>query len=204
MKKHVSLPTLLKRRREWKRKRRTVVFTNGCFDILHPGHVRLLSKARACGDALIVGLNSDASVRRLKGRGRPIQDAAARAEILSALEAVDAVVLFGEETPAELLSNLRTRAAKQISLTGESEQRPWDRRLPWLAALWVGGVSAFLAWFVFDGLPHIDDSVAYLFQAKYFSYLFRYRLDLKFLGTLPLGKPTDLFPVIRCCLHVEW
>ena len=78
---------------------RTVVFTNGVFDILHPGHVRYLQDARALGDLLIVGLNADASVRRNKGPDRPINSEAERAEILAALACVDAVVLFEEDTP---------------------------------------------------------------------------------------------------------
>ncbi|MFX6794016.1 adenylyltransferase/cytidyltransferase family protein, partial [Acinetobacter baumannii] len=73
-----------------------VGFTNGCFDILHPGHVKVLAAARAACDRLVVGLNSDASVRRLKGEDRPVQNERARAEVLAALEAVDAVTIFGE------------------------------------------------------------------------------------------------------------
>jgi rfaE bifunctional protein nucleotidyltransferase chain/domain len=76
-------------------------FTNGCFDILHPGHVKVLTAARGACDRLIVGLNSDASVKRLKGEGRPVQDERARAEVLAALEAVDLVVIFEEDTPIE-------------------------------------------------------------------------------------------------------
>jgi rfaE bifunctional protein nucleotidyltransferase chain/domain len=82
---------------------RRVVFTNGVFDILHPGHVRYLQQARALGDALIVGLNADASVRRNKGAGRPINSENERGEILAALECVDAVVVFGEDTPARII-----------------------------------------------------------------------------------------------------
>jgi rfaE bifunctional protein nucleotidyltransferase chain/domain len=82
---------------------RRVVFTNGVFDILHPGHLRYLQEARALGDALIVGLNSDASVRRNKGPERPINRQEERAEILEALECIDAVVIFDEETPAEII-----------------------------------------------------------------------------------------------------
>ncbi len=85
----------------------TVVFTNGCFDLLHPGHVRLLRQAADLGDYLVVGLNSDASVRRLKGPSRPINPAEARTEILSALESVDAVSIFDEDTPIELISAIR-------------------------------------------------------------------------------------------------
>ncbi len=85
----------------------TVVFTNGCFDLLHPGHVRLLREAANLGDYLVVGLNSDASVRRLKGSNRPINPAEARAEVLSALKAVDAVTIFDADTPLELITALR-------------------------------------------------------------------------------------------------
>jgi rfaE bifunctional protein nucleotidyltransferase chain/domain len=82
---------------------RTVVFTNGVFDILHPGHLRYLQQARALGDALIIGLNADASVRRNKGPARPVNPEAERAEILEALACVDAVVVFEEDTPAEII-----------------------------------------------------------------------------------------------------
>jgi D-beta-D-heptose 7-phosphate kinase/D-beta-D-heptose 1-phosphate adenosyltransferase len=81
----------------------TVVFTNGVFDLLHPGHVRYLQQARSLGDALIVGLNSDESVRRNKGPERPITPQSERAELLAALDCVDAVVVFPEETPAGII-----------------------------------------------------------------------------------------------------
>ncbi|HET9262251.1 MAG TPA: D-glycero-beta-D-manno-heptose 1-phosphate adenylyltransferase [Vicinamibacterales bacterium] len=81
----------------------TVVFTNGVFDLLHPGHVRYLRRARSLGDTLIVGLNSDASVRRNKGIGRPINSEAERGEVIAALADVDAVVVFDEDTPAEII-----------------------------------------------------------------------------------------------------
>jgi D-beta-D-heptose 7-phosphate kinase/D-beta-D-heptose 1-phosphate adenosyltransferase len=84
-----------------------VVFTNGCFDLLHPGHVRLLREAAALGDFLVVGLNSDASVRRLKGPSRPLNPAEARAEVLSALEAVGAVTIFDQDTPLDLIAAIR-------------------------------------------------------------------------------------------------
>jgi rfaE bifunctional protein nucleotidyltransferase chain/domain len=84
-----------------------VVFTNGCFDLLHAGHVVLLEKARALGDCLVVGLNSDASVRRLKGRGRPLAPLADRLKVLAALESVDYVTVFGEDTPVALIRKLR-------------------------------------------------------------------------------------------------
>ena len=83
---------------------RTLVFTNGVFDLLHPGHVRYLQRARGLGDALIVGVNSDRSVRANKGEGRPIVPAAERAEVLSALACVDAVAIFDEDTPHELIA----------------------------------------------------------------------------------------------------
>ena len=82
-------------------------FTNGCFDLLHPGHVRYLEDARALGDFLVVGLNSDTSVARLKGVGRPLQDEAARASVLLGLRSVDAVVRFDEDTPLELIKALQ-------------------------------------------------------------------------------------------------
>ncbi len=83
-----------------------VVFTNGCFDLLHVGHVRYLEKARALGDLLVVGLNSDSSVRGLKGEGRPVVPETERAEVLSALECVDFVTIFSGPTPAELIEEL--------------------------------------------------------------------------------------------------
>jgi D-beta-D-heptose 7-phosphate kinase/D-beta-D-heptose 1-phosphate adenosyltransferase len=89
-----------------KRNGRRIVFTNGCFDLLHPGHIGSLEQARALGDALIVGLNSDASVRQLKGAGRPLLPERERAEILAALECVDAVVIFDELTPREIIARL--------------------------------------------------------------------------------------------------
>lgn len=84
-----------------------IVFTNGCFDILHAGHVRYLAQARALGDCLILGLNTDASVRRLKGEHRPINSEADRAEIVGGLRSVDYVVLFGEPTAEDLVRRVR-------------------------------------------------------------------------------------------------
>ena len=91
----------------WRTQGLRIGFTNGCFDILHPGHVKVLTAARAACDRLIVGLNSDASVVRLKGEGRPIQDERARAEVLAALEAVDLVVIFAEDTPIALIERIK-------------------------------------------------------------------------------------------------
>ena len=92
---------------EWRKQGLRVGFTNGCFDILHPGHVKVLTAARGACDRLVVGLNSDASVRRLKGEGRPVQDERARAEVLAALEAVDLVVIFEEDTPIKLIARVK-------------------------------------------------------------------------------------------------
>ena len=89
-----------------KRNARRVVFTNGCFDLLHPGHIRTLEQARELGDVLIVGLNSDRGVRQWKGEGRPVLPERERAEILAALECVDAVVIFDEPTPREVIARL--------------------------------------------------------------------------------------------------
>ena len=84
-----------------------IVFTNGCFDLLHPGHIRYLAAARDKGNFLVIGLNSDASVQRLKGPTRPIQNEAVRAELMAALHIVDAIVIFDEDTPLELISILK-------------------------------------------------------------------------------------------------
>lgn len=92
--------------RNWKKKGKRVVFSNGCFDILHAGHVRYLAAARGLGDVLVIGLNSDVSVRRIKGPLRPVCSELDRAEVLSGLEAVDAVTLFDEETPELLIGML--------------------------------------------------------------------------------------------------
>src|SRR5271168_4179000 len=92
---------------DWRKQGLRIGFTNGCFDILHPGHVKVLTAARGACDRLIVGLNSDASVKRLKGEGRPVQDERARAEVLAALEAVDLVVFFEEDTPIQLITQIK-------------------------------------------------------------------------------------------------
>ncbi len=97
---------LVLQRRQWKQNGEKVVFTNGCYDLLHPGHVRLLEAAKTLGDRLVVAINSDSSVRHLKGPARPVLPEAERAEILASLDAVDAVTIFDEETPCELLALL--------------------------------------------------------------------------------------------------
>jgi rfaE bifunctional protein nucleotidyltransferase chain/domain len=102
-----SLPKLKVIVDELKQEDKKIVFANGCFDVLHVGHVRYLQDARSRGDVLIVGLNSDESVQRLKGEGRPILDQQARATLLSALECVDYVVLFEDDTADRLLVELK-------------------------------------------------------------------------------------------------
>jgi rfaE bifunctional protein nucleotidyltransferase chain/domain len=99
-----SRDELVRARSEWKAAGKKVVFTNGCYDLLHPGHIRLLERARSLGDILILALNSDASVQRLKGPSRPLIPEGERIEVSLGVEAVDAVTLFDEDTPRELIS----------------------------------------------------------------------------------------------------
>jgi rfaE bifunctional protein nucleotidyltransferase chain/domain len=108
-----------------------VVFTNGCFDLLHPGHVRYLGAARALGDVLVVGLNDDASVLRLKGAARPIMTLAERAEVLSALAVVDHVIAFADDTPVALIRALRPDVLvkgadwAESDIAGATDVRSW-------------------------------------------------------------------------------
>jgi D-beta-D-heptose 7-phosphate kinase/D-beta-D-heptose 1-phosphate adenosyltransferase len=102
----VDRESLLALRHLWRQRGEKVVFTNGCFDLLHPGHVRLLEQARSLGDRLVVAINSDAGVQRLKGPQRPILPESERAALITSLAAVDAVTIFDEETPKELLAAL--------------------------------------------------------------------------------------------------
>ncbi len=102
----MTVPELVEARRTWREAGERVVFTNGCFDLLHVGHVRYLNAARSLGERLVVGLNSDASVRRLKGPARPVTPEAERAEVLAALASVDAVTLFENDTPLELITSV--------------------------------------------------------------------------------------------------
>ncbi len=97
---------LIAARADWKRTGKKVVFTNGCYDILHPGHIRLLEAARSLGDVLILALNTDASVQRLKGPARPLIPQDQRAELAAALSAVDAVTFFDEDTPRDLIASI--------------------------------------------------------------------------------------------------
>jgi D-beta-D-heptose 7-phosphate kinase/D-beta-D-heptose 1-phosphate adenosyltransferase len=101
-----SLESVLQLARDWRAQGLTVAFANGCFDLLHPGHISLIDQARRAADRLIVGLNSDASIRRLKGAHRPVQNEVARATVLASLKSVDAVVIFAEDTPLALISAL--------------------------------------------------------------------------------------------------
>ena len=91
---------------KWREENQKIVFTNGCFDLLHLGHVDYLAKAKDLGDRLIIGVNTDSSVKRLKGKNRPLQDENSRLHILAALHSVDAVVLFDEDTPYELIKKI--------------------------------------------------------------------------------------------------
>jgi D-beta-D-heptose 7-phosphate kinase/D-beta-D-heptose 1-phosphate adenosyltransferase len=122
-----------------RRRGERVVFTNGCFDLLHVGHIRCLEAARRLGDRLVVGVNSDASVRRLKGAGRPVVPAGKRAEVLAALACVDWVVVFGETTPLALIRALRPAVLAKggdwtlDTIVGRADVEGWGgrvRRLP--------------------------------------------------------------------------
>ena len=99
-----KIEKLAKQLHKWERR---IVFTNGCFDILHPGHVKYLLKAKSFGDILIIGLNSDTSVKRLKGERRPIHNQKDRALVLSSLECVDYITLFEEDTPYDLINRIK-------------------------------------------------------------------------------------------------
>ncbi len=130
---------------EHKRQGRTVVFTNGCFDLLHVGHVRYLSRAKSEGDILVVGLNSDRSVRCLKGPDRPVQTQDDRAEILEALRAVDYVVIFDEPTPIGLITAIRPAVLvkgedwQEADIVGAAEVKSWGGRV--VRALFTAGAS---------------------------------------------------------------
>jgi rfaE bifunctional protein nucleotidyltransferase chain/domain len=117
---------LLAARERWRSERRTVVWTNGCFDLVHLGHIRNLQACRALGQVLVVGINSDAAVRQLKGAGRPIVPAAERSEVIAALECVDAVVVFDELTPEAALARLRP----EIHCKGADYAPPHGKPIP--------------------------------------------------------------------------
>ncbi|MEL6671923.1 MAG: D-glycero-beta-D-manno-heptose 1-phosphate adenylyltransferase [Bacteroidota bacterium] len=139
MQKILSLTELQRKVAAWRVLQDEVVFTNGCFDLLHIGHLRYLQAARKLGDHLIIGLNTDASVRQLKGPHRPILPQAERAEMLAALACVDAVVLFAEETPLSLINSLRpdilVKGADytKAKVIGAPEVESWGGRVELIA-----------------------------------------------------------------------
>jgi D-beta-D-heptose 7-phosphate kinase/D-beta-D-heptose 1-phosphate adenosyltransferase len=130
-----ALHALVREREAWARQRQALVFTNGCFDLLHAGHVQLLESARACGEILVVGLNGDRSVRELKGAGRPFVPEAERAETLLALEAVDRVVVYDEATPLATILALRPDVLvkgadwAEDAIVGRAEIEGWGGRV---------------------------------------------------------------------------
>ena len=107
MKKLKSKKEIIRIVKDLKKKGKKIVFTNGCFDLIHLGHIRYLEKAKKLGDILIVGINSDSSVRKIKGKGRPLANQRARAEILAALEFVNYVTIFSEKDPSKIISLLK-------------------------------------------------------------------------------------------------
>jgi D-beta-D-heptose 7-phosphate kinase/D-beta-D-heptose 1-phosphate adenosyltransferase len=137
----VSAAEMVQIAAQYRREGRSLVFTNGCFDLLHAGHVQLLQRARALGDVLILGLNTDASVKRLKGPTRPIQNEKDRAMILSGLSCVDFVVLFGEDTPLELIKAVRPHVLvkggdyRPDQVVGAAEMITWGGRVETLPLL---------------------------------------------------------------------
>ena len=142
-----NLESLIQMRPEWRKAGKTVVWTNGCFDLLHVGHVRSLQAAKRLGDILIVGLNSDSSVRGLKGPGRPVVSEAERSELLSALECVDHVVIFDDFTPERLLGLLKP----DIHCKGADYAPPSGKLIPERALVEAyGGKVIFLP--VIEGL----------------------------------------------------
>jgi rfaE bifunctional protein nucleotidyltransferase chain/domain len=150
MKRPTSLADLVRERRGWRDSRRRVVLTNGCFDLLHLGHVALLEAARREGDVLVVALNSDASVRGLKGAGRPLVPEAERTEVLLSLEAVDRVVVYEEPTPilviAALLPDVLVKGADwpEDAVVGRAEVEAAGGRLVRVALLPGRSTSALV------------------------------------------------------------
>ncbi len=116
---------------KWRNDHKTIIFTNGCFDIIHRGHIEYLRKAKLLGDILLVGLNSDASVRRIKGEPRPYQDEQSRVAILDAMEMVDLVMIFNEDTPLNLICELKPDMLvkggdyNHHTIVGASEVESW-------------------------------------------------------------------------------
>ena len=135
MKKVCSRRALVRFLGRFRRAGKKVVFTNGCFDLLHAGHVTYLEKARKFGDLLVLGLNSDASVRRLKGPGRPVNSETDRLRVMAALEAVDFVTLFSETTPLRLICEIRPDVLakgadwRESEIVGAREVKSWGGRV---------------------------------------------------------------------------
>ena len=117
----LPLDKAVERVQELKRQGKRVVFTNGCFDLLHPGHTRYLAEARRLGDALVVAINSDGSVRRLKGPGRPVVPENERAEVVAALRVVDFVTIFDDLTPREVIARMRPQVLVKGADWGPNE-----------------------------------------------------------------------------------
>lgn len=141
MTKLTTLESLVQLRLDWRKTGKTVVWTNGCFDLLHVGHSRSLQAAKKLGDILIVGVNSDSSVRKLKGPTRPLVPEAQRAELLSALECVNYVVIFNDSTPERLLSSLKP----DIHCKGADYAPPSGKPIPERALVEAyGGKVVFL------------------------------------------------------------
>ena len=140
-----DLPDLIPVVERHKARGETVVFTNGCFDLLHVGHVRYLAQARREGDVLVVGLNSDRSVKHLKGPDRPVQTEVDRAEILSAMRCVDYVVIFDEATPIDLITALKPDILvkgedwEEDKIVGANEVKSWGGRV--VRASLIAGAS---------------------------------------------------------------
>lgn len=135
MNKLQSLQEMQKTIAQWQVKDNTVVFTNGCFDILHAGHIHLLEEAKKHGNKLIVALNTDESVQKLKGENRPINTEFNRAKVIAALEAVDAVVLFNEDTPLNLINTLKPNVLIKggdytvEQIVGAEEMKEWSGKV---------------------------------------------------------------------------
>ncbi len=149
--KMLGLAEAVARCARWRARGERVVFTNGCFDLLHAGHVGLLEQARQAGDRLVVGLNADSSVRALKGPDRPINPEGDRARVLASLAAVDAVVLFAEATPLELIRALRPDVLvkgadyREDQVVGATEVRSWGGRVALLPLLAGRSTTAAIA-----------------------------------------------------------
>jgi D-beta-D-heptose 7-phosphate kinase/D-beta-D-heptose 1-phosphate adenosyltransferase len=145
----IAIEVLLARVAGWRSRGLQVVFTNGCFDLLHVGHIALLEQARRMGDRLIVAVNSDGSVKRLKGPDRPLVQQQDRARILAALAAVDAVVVFDESTPLRLIEAIRPDVLVkggdycEVDVVGAAEVRGWGGRVE-LVPLVAGRSSSSL------------------------------------------------------------